>query len=138
MEDDLDNLVFVVCGATLRAEEMDRPLAYRIQEAVYERLEARDSELDCMVISDIWYLNNKAYHERPTISIGGPGVNHVSAYWWKRLDSVLNIENVLLIQMSLDKPPRACLWGMDHDHTVEALETFQQKGHLDRFVDAIV
>ena len=49
---------------------------------------------------------------------------------------VLNVENVLMIQMSLDDPPRACLWGMDHDQTVEALETFQQKGYLDCFIDA--
>ena len=136
MEDDLDNLVFVVCGAALRAEEMDRPLAYQLQETVYERLDTRGSELDCMVISDVWYLNNKNYHDRPTISIGGPGVNHLSAYWWKRIKPVLNVENVLMIQMSLDDPPRACLWGMDHDQTVEALETFQQKGYLDSFIEA--
>jgi hypothetical protein len=50
---------------------------------------------------------------------------------------VLNIENVLLIQMDLNETPRACLWGMDHDHTVEALDTFEQKGYLDRFIEAM-
>jgi len=129
-----DNMVFVVTGASLRAETMDRPLAYRVKLAVDERL--KDAEdWQCAVISDIWYLNNEPFARQPTISVGGPGVNALSAFLYERLPNALAVDNVLVIQMDPTLKDRRCaVWGMDHDMTVEAVDTFLQKGYLDRFL----
>jgi hypothetical protein len=136
-EEDVGHLMFVVVGATLRAEAMDRPLAYRLLDQVSERLRNRPDTLECLVISDIWYLNSEPLQKRPAISLGGPGVNHLSGYLYRKLETVLSVDNVLLIQISMGEPaPRCCVWGMDHDSTVEALDTFVQKGYLDRFLEA--
>jgi hypothetical protein len=132
-----DNTVFIVTGASLRAETMDRPLGYRLKDAVDMRLIDVD-DWHCIVISDVWYLNNEGFSDNPTISIGGPGVNGLSAYLYERLPTALGIDNVLLIQMDLSFKDRRCaVWGMDHEMTVEAVETFLDKGHLDRFLTCL-
>ena len=132
-----DNMVLVVTGASLRAETMDRPLAYRVKDAVDERI-ADLEDWQCAVISDIWYLNNEAFGDQPTISVGGPGVKALSAYLYERLPSALAIDNVFVIQMDLQHDDHRCaVWGMDHDTTVEAIDTFIEKGHLDRFLSCL-
>jgi len=45
-----------------------------------------------LVCSDVWYLNNDPLRSRPTISIGGPGVNALSAYLADKLPSAFAIE----------------------------------------------
>ncbi len=138
MPDDADkNKLLIVAGATLRAEELDRPLAYRLRDEIESRL-GDGSRWSCLVISDIWYLNSEPLHARPAISIGGPGVNAVAQYWFNRLPNALEVENVLLIQMDTRASDLRCsIWGMDHETTVEALETFVQKGYLDRFLEGL-
>ena len=133
---DNGNLLFVVTGACLKAERLDRPLAERIRQAAHTALVERiDSEPDIVILSDIWYLNSTELHQTPTISVGGPGVNHLSAYWQSRLPFALMVENVLQIQMDVSGADhRCCVWGMDHELTVEAVETFLSKGHLTRFL----
>jgi hypothetical protein len=133
------NTVFVVTGASLRAESMDRPLAYRVKAAIDEHID--DDGLDdweCVVISDVWYLNHDRFAGLPTISIGGPGVNALSAYLYERLPSTLAIDNVLIIQMDLTFEDKRCaVWGMDNEATVEAVDTFLEKGYLDRFLGCL-
>ncbi|MBN1344664.1 MAG: hypothetical protein JXQ73_18375 [Phycisphaerae bacterium] len=136
-EEHVERTVFVVTGATLRAETMDRPLAYRIKQIVDERLADLEG-WQCVVISDIWYLNNDSFTGLPTISVGGPGVNALSSYLFERLPTMLAIDNVLMIQMDPTmKDVRCAVWGMDHETTVEAVETFIEKGHLDRFLGGL-
>ena len=132
-----DKLILVITGATLRAEQMDRPLAYRLRDAIVERLGA-DSDWSCLVVSDIWYLNSDELHEVPAISLGGPGVNAVAQYWLKQLPNALAVDNVFLIQLdATQQDHRASLWGMDHETTVEAIETFLEKGYLDHFLTGV-
>lgn len=130
------DMMFIVTGACLKAERMDRPLADRIRQIAYQTLLKRlDSEPDIVILSDIWYLNSTDLHQTPTISVGGPGVNHLSAYWQSRLPFALMVENVLQIQMDVKGADHRCsVWGMDHELTVEAVDTFIAKGHLDRFL----
>lgn len=129
-----DHTLFVVAGASLRGETKDRPLAYRVRDAALRRM-AGVADFDCIVLSDVWYLNSKDLHQRPVISIGGPGVNHLSGYLFEQLPNALIIEHVLQIQMDVKLRDHRCtVWGMDHDATVEAVETFVEKGHLDRFL----
>ncbi len=128
--------MFIVTGACLKAERMDRPLADRIRDAAHKTLVERlQFQPDIVVLSDIWYLNSSELHQTPTISVGGPGVNHVSAYWQSKLPFALMVENVLQIQMDvMGTDHRCCVWGMDHELTVEAVDTFISKGHLSRFL----
>jgi hypothetical protein len=129
--------LFLVTGACLRAERFDRPLAARIRAAAELRLRARlQEEPDVVILSDVWYLNSRELHRIPTISVGGPSVNHLTAFWQRKLPHVLLVENVFQTQMDLDQKQNRCsVWGMDHDNTVEAVETFITRNHLDRFLE---
>jgi hypothetical protein len=131
------NTLLIVAGACLRAERLDRPLANRIREAADDLLRRRiDGEPDVIVLSDVWYLNSQELHRIPTIAVGGPGVNNLSAYWQRELPRVLLIDSVLQIQMDVNgRDHRCCLWGMNHDDTVEAVDTFLSKGYLERFLN---
>jgi hypothetical protein len=136
-DESAENMILVVTGASLRAEMMDRPLAYRVKRAVDERL--KDLEpWQCVVISDIWYLNNEPFSRQPAISIGGPGVNALSAYLYERLPNALAVDNVLLVQMDPTmKDKRCAVWGLNHEMTVEAVDTFLEKGYFDRFLGCL-
>jgi hypothetical protein len=133
MDEDLpEHTLLIVAGACLRAERLDRPLAYRIREQARRQMVGVPT-FECVVLSDVWYLNSKDLHDRPVISVGGPGVNHLSGYLYDKLPHALVVEHVLQIQMDVTLKDRRCaVWGMDHEATVEAVDTFLQKGYLDR------
>src|SRR5688572_23774540 len=97
------NLLLIVVGAHLRAETADRPLAYRLRERMHAWLEKHAVGLNVplypVVCSDIWYMNQEAFHTRPTISLGGPGVNALSAYFHDKLGPAALSENRMVIQL---------------------------------------
>jgi len=137
-EYDLDSLILIVVGTTLRAEEKDRPLAQQLAAEIQKRLPV-DSGWRCLVVSDLYYINDKELHRCPTISLGGPGVNHLSAMYFRELPAALAVDNVLLIQMDVTMQDlRAAVWGMNHETTVEALQTFIEKGHLERYLAGVL
>lgn len=135
MDEDLpEHTLLIVAGACVRAERLDRPLAYRIREQARRQMVGVGS-FECVVLSDVWYLNSKELHDRALISVGGPGVNHLSGYLYDKLPHALIVEHVLQIQMDVTLKDRRCaVWGMDHETTLEAVDTFLQKGYLDRFL----
>jgi hypothetical protein len=91
-----------------------------------------------LVITDVLYLNDKSLARQPVISVGGPGVNHLSALLFQELPSVITIDNVLIIQMDIELADLRCsLWGMDHEQTVEAVNLFLSRGYLDRFLEGV-
>ena len=144
---DVGRLIVIVTGVQLKAELGDRPLAYRIEREVRDRLNAAlgkppeggPPRLAPAVVSDVFYLNNDDIQARPTISIGGPGMNAVSANLVEVLPTALAIENTLVIQMDQEmNDPRCAVWGMNHLDTVRAVETFLARGYLDAFVAAAV
>jgi hypothetical protein len=146
-EVDTDRLIAIVTGIQLKAELGDRPLAYRIEQALRARLAAElpptpEGELPRLspaVVSDVFYLNNDAIQTRPMISIGGPGMNAVSATLIVTLPTALAIENTLAIQMDLEMNDLRCaVWGMNHLDTVRAVETFVAKGYLDTFLKGVL
>ncbi|HAI12436.1 MAG TPA: hypothetical protein DCM28_12075 [Phycisphaerales bacterium] len=129
-----DNMLLIVTGAHLRAEIADRPLAYDLQDQILQWLDDNadviTGDIFPVVCSDIWYINQQHLHGRPTISIGGPGVNGLSAYLTQRLTPALIQDGRKIIQLDPDFVDlRACVWGMDHDLTIEALDTF-----IDRYL----
>lgn len=148
---DTDRLLLIVTGAHLRAESADRPIAYALRERIVRWLDARAGAdgldapgepddapraFDVLVCSDVWWLNNDELRECPTISVGGPGVNALSAYLADKLDSAFVIEDWLMVQLDLDfDEVTACCWGMNHDATIEAVAAFETR-YLESFLEA--
>ncbi len=126
--------VVIVVGAHPRAEEADRPLAYRLRSEI-ERWKARHAELlevelAAMVCTDLWYLNDEDLRRKPTVCIGGPGVNALSAYLAKHLGET-QMQADVLMQLDEDFTDlRVIIWGRDHEKTVHGVELF-----VDRFLD---
>ncbi len=69
---EIDRLIWIVTGVQLNAELGDRPLAYRIEREIKNRLEdllgeTPEGELPPLapaVISDVYYLNSEQARER--------------------------------------------------------------------------
>jgi len=119
----------------LRAELADRPLAYRMKTFIEQNLDQMGFDSTVVVLSDLWYLNVETLHRLPTISLGGPKVNALSAYLTKRLANALVVDNTLIIQMDLDEEDlRACIWGSNCQNTASALDIFIKKGYLGQFL----
>lgn len=152
MAHDPARLIVLVTGAHLRAETGDRPIAYRLRTRMLDWLAARGlvdstpgehpgadgAHHPVVVCSDLWYLNRPELRERPTVSIGGPGVNALSAHLADKLPSAYALDGVLLVQMDLELIERvACCWGTDHAATVAAVDAFIQK-YLDDFMSAAI
>ncbi len=138
---ELDRLVLIVTGAHLRAESGDRPLAYRLRESMLDwrdRNTDDDPPFDVLVVSDVWYLNNEELQSLPVISIGGPGVNALSANLGDQIPSAFVIENDLIVQVDLDFHDfRAVCWGMDHEATIRAVDAFTER-YLESYLTEVV
>lgn len=110
-----------------------------LREEILRRLDDRfpdGSPIDPVVCSDVWRLNDDSLKDVPSISIGGPGVNALTAYFGDKLASVFVIEDRLIVQADLKYDDMAvCCWGMDHELTISAVEAFMDR-YLDGFLDA--
>jgi len=77
------NAVLIVVGSHLRAEEGDRPLAYLLRRRIVAWRREHAAQLNVpltpIVCTDLWYLNHEHLQQRPTVCIGGPGVNAYAA-----------------------------------------------------------
>lgn len=135
-----ENGILIVTGSRLRAEQADRPLAYQLQSTISKRAEKEKNHTpSVLVIGDLWYLNSEPLQKLPTISIGGPGVNAVSAHFYDKLDHILVVDDHFLIQMdSDDKNLKACIWGQTNESTINALDIFIKNGYLDRFLTGVM
>lgn len=154
---DVEQVIWIVTGVQLSAELGDRPLAYRIERearSILANLNTPDIEqsddpsvvtdaparphLTPVVISDVYYLNNPTIQHRPTISIGGPGVNGLTAILTSEVPTVVVMENALVIQMDMNFKDRRCaIWGMDHLETVRAADWFVSRNYLKSFIEAV-
>lgn len=135
---DRPKLLLIVTGSTLRAEEMDRPLAYylkqRIEQAVVD--EPIDGlALHVLVVADFRWLHDEPLQRLPTISVGGPGVNALAHRWFEEdLPHSLVVDGRYFVQMDPDlAEPRASIWGMDNPSTQFAVSTFLTR-FLPRFL----
>jgi hypothetical protein len=142
--------VLIVTGAHLAAEVHDRPIAYRLRERLLAALGQGNGRsnnasfsLDggpsdrVVVCSDLWYLNRDQLRELPTISIGGPTVNALTAYFGDKLPSAFAVDGVFLVQADwTTQTPVACCWGVDAHGTARAAETFIER-YLDEWSAAV-
>ena len=141
MEIHTDQLILIVTGAHLRSEVGDRPLAYNLRDRMRKWLREHDqpespSAPRVLVCSDVWYLNNDPLRSRPTVSVGGPGVNALSAFLGDKVPSAFAIENVLVVQCDPEFAEAiACCWGRDTRSTAAAVDAFVER-YLDSFMEA--
>jgi hypothetical protein len=119
--------LLIVTGSTLRAEEVDRPLAYYMKQQIEAHASAQ-SACPIRVIADFRWLHDDDLQEIPTISIGGPGVNLLAHHWLEDLPVSLAVDEQYYIQMDpeLDEL-RASVWGMDNATTQIAVSAFLQR-----------
>ena len=86
-----------------------------LREEVNRRLIDRfgdDLPLDVVVCSDVWRLNDESISTRPTISIGGPGVNALSAFLGDKLSSVFVVEDQLrAVRTTMSRREQGGTWA---------------------------
>ena len=132
--------LLIVTGSTLRAEQLDRPLAYYLRQQVEGHLaalgpEAEAETFDVRVVADFRWLNDDPLQRLPTISIGGPGVNALAHRWLEELPLSLAVDERYFIQMDPDLTElRASIWGMNNPTTQIAVSVFAQRC-LPRFLE---
>jgi hypothetical protein len=130
-------VLLIVTGSTLRAEEMDRPLAYylkqRIEQALADAIAAGREGLEdyiVRVVADFRWIHDDPLQNFPTISLGGPGVNALAHRWLEDVPISLAVGERYFIQMDPDlTDPRVSVWGMDNATTQIAVSVF-----IDRFL----
>lgn len=137
----IDDLLLIVVGAHLKAEIADRPLAERLVRLVRSwqeaTLEPEDAQLIPVVVTDLWFLNDRDLMRQPCIAIGEPGQNAATAHYAARLPKVYVVEEQYAIQFDPEMlDGSVCLWGVDAASTEAALEVFASR-HLDAFLRAM-
>lgn len=138
---DVSHAVLIVVGAHLRAEMADRPLAYALGKQMRQWVTQHETSLrgaiEPIVCSDIWYVNQQMLQSRPTISLGGPGVNALTAYFVQKLDPNVIGNEQMIIQLDPEFVDlRVCIWGMNHAWTEKAVGLFIEH-YLDRYLRAV-
>jgi hypothetical protein len=134
---DTDETIVLVTGASLTAEERDRPLAYRLKSEI-DRRGAGHAYRRAVVVADLWYLENRIFHLNPTIAIGGPGANGVSNELADTLPTVYSRDERVFVQADFDgELKRASLWGVDASSTSAAVDVFMTEGYLDDLLSRI-
>jgi hypothetical protein len=153
-------VLLIVTGSTLRAEEVDRPLAYYLKQQIDEWSDeatahatapGAESELDAeadadpgslhptfrvRVVADFRWIHDEPLQTLPTISVGGPGVNALAHRWLEDVPVSLAVDKQYYIQMDPDlDEPRASIWGMDNATTQIAVSVFIER-FLPRFLKA--
>lgn len=117
----------IVVGAHVCAEVEDRPIAVALCDALTDRAPA-GYPFAPVVMTDVWYLNTDALRAQPTISLGRPEVNALSAFLADKLPSVLAADDrfVVLLDPEL-ADPAACCWGVDAGATAQAVHAFADR-----------
>jgi hypothetical protein len=126
-------LLLIVTGSTLRAEEVDRPLAYYLKQRI-EQYQAENpppcGALDVRVVADFRWIHDDPLQALPTISVGGPGVNALAHRWLEEIPVSFRVDERYYLQLDPDLDElRASVWGMDNAATQIAVAVF-----IDRFL----
>lgn len=132
---DAAETVAVVVADALDAEAPDRVVAQRVQAEI-DRRGAGHPYRRGVLMTDYAWFDTPLFHAAPTIAVGGPGVNGVSARFGQELPTVWTADDRSLIQAEYrGAAPRVTLWGMNAAATAEAAEVFMARGWLDEFLD---
>jgi hypothetical protein len=131
-------LLLIVTGSSLRAEEVDRPLAYYLKRRAEQYLAEHEPDggpIRVCVVADFRWIHDESLRALPTISVGGPGVNALAHRWLEDVPIALAVDERYYLQMDPDlDEPRASVWGMDNATTQLAVSVFIDR-FLPRFLD---
>ena len=132
-------MLLIVTGSTLRAEDVDRPLAYYLKQRIdrWSGEEGKPSRgaFRVRVVADFRWIHDEPLQTLPTISLGGPGVNALAHRWLEEVPVSLAVDEQYYIQMDPDlDEPRASIWGMDNPSTQVAVSAFVRR-FLPRFLE---
>jgi hypothetical protein len=134
---DTDETVVIVTGSDIRAEERDRPTAYRLKQEIDDRSDGQPFRR-AVVVGDVWYLDNRIFHLNPSIAVGGPGVNGLAAELAQSIPIVWTQDQRAFVQADVQgDPKRVVLWGMDAEATMVAVQAFVSQGFLEDFLRRI-
>jgi hypothetical protein len=132
---DVGETVAVVVAGELDPEAPDRLSALALKAEI-DRRGAGHPYRRAVVMTDQAWFETPLFHASPTIAVGGPGVNGVSARFGQELPTVWTADDRALIQAEFrEAAPRATVWGMDRDATAASVEAFMVRGWLDEFLD---
>jgi len=85
-----------------------------------------------VVVGDAWFLQNRIFHLNPTIAVGGPGVNGLSAELSQVLPVSWSQDQRVYIHADFESEiKRSALWGVDAEATMNAVQAFVSQGFLD-------
>jgi len=102
--------------------------------------EANSDLIDPLAIitcTDLWYLNDATMMNRPTITVGRPGVNAAAAYHANRVPASFAVED--LVHMHFDPEfveQVACIWGRNEESTATACTMFADR-YLEAFLHSV-
>jgi hypothetical protein len=143
MDLETSRLLPIVVGANPRGEIADRPLANRLVAAMrqWQRHQgagaAGDRALIPIVMTDLWYLNDRELLLQPTVAIGDPSSNAASAYFGTRLPRAYVVDGQLQVLADIAfVEPSVAMWGADARATRTALDWFISR-HLERFLETV-
>jgi hypothetical protein len=123
-------LLLIVTGSTLRAEQVDRPLAYYLRQRINQILEDEGlGPFQVLVVADFRWINDEPLHNLPTLSVGGPGVNALAHRWWREeLPLSLEVDGQYFVQAATEPNVlRASIWGMDNATTQIAVSVYADR-----------
>lgn len=128
---DTDETIVIVTGSDIRAEERDRPTAYRLKQGIDSRSDGQPFRR-AVVVGDNWFLDNGIFQLNPAIAVGGPGVNGLAAQLAQQVPVSWSQDERAYVQIDYDgDPKRALLWGADAESTMTAVHVFVTQGFLD-------
>lgn len=132
---DNSETVVVVISADLPPASDDRSAAFTLKGAVDDR-GAGHPYRRAVIVTDVVWFDTPLFHDSPTITIGGPGVNGVAGRFGAELPTVWSDRDRSVIQAEYGNgPKRAALWGADAAATTAAVDAFITRGWLDEFLD---
>ncbi len=135
-----ERAALIVVGSSLEAEVYDRPVADALATTISRRLAERGTceRARPVVCTDLWYLNQDELRARPTVSVGRPERNALSAYLGDKTPSAYVVDDVLIVQADPEMgEPVVCCWGVDAEATAWAVDAFVER-YLGAFLDRLV
>ena len=134
---DVNQTVMIVVGSSVPQEVADRPLAYRLKEAIDKKGDGKEWR-KAIVVSDLAYESDAVIQGCPTISIGSIAANAVSARLVNLLPTALAPQKRSFVQLDITfRDHRVLLWGTDPAATVAAVDLFLSKGYLEQYLKHI-
>jgi hypothetical protein len=134
---DGNETILLVVGSAPAALQKDEPLARWLAAEIDRRGDGQFYRR-ALVVGDVRYVQTQAFHQHPTIGIGGPGANDVVQHLSQVLPTVWTRDDRSFVQMALDGRGRqVALWGMDAASTRGAIEAFVEEGMLDALLEKI-